>query len=138
MKTRTCHEVARKKDPGRTTGRSGDEGIAKRPGKGKAPSRVHLITGPAGSGKTLLTHHIEDTLGVDADFQLHSATSWVPQALDLAAGILRSASIPGRDDVLLTLESEADRLVRPCLIIVDGITSQEQFDEIARHVDTSW
>ena len=101
----------------------------------RAPSRVHMITGPAGSGKTRLTYHLADVLSADVDFQLHSATSWVLQDLDLAVEVLRYASIAGGTDPLLTLESEAVKLARPCLIIIDGITAQEQFDQIARHID---
>ncbi len=101
----------------------------------RTPSRVYLITGAAGSGKTRLTYHLADALSSDVDFQLHSATSWGPQDLDLAAELLRYASIPGGEDPLLTLESQAVKLVRPCLIVIDGITAQEQFDHIARHID---
>lgn len=101
----------------------------------QSPARVYLITGAAGSGKTRLTYHLADVLNTEADVQLHSATAWLLQDLDLAVELLRYASIPGERDPLLTLESEAAVLSRPCLIIIDGITAQEQFDQIARHVD---
>lgn len=101
----------------------------------QAPSRVYLINGPAGSGKSRLTHYLVNILGSEVDFQLHAATSWAPQHFDLAVEILRYASISGGEDSLLTLESEAAKLPRPCLIVIDGITAQEQFDPIARHID---
>lgn len=101
----------------------------------ESPSRVYLITGQAGSGKTRLSYHLADVLHAEADVQLHSAAAWVSQDLDLAVELLRYASIASERDPLLTLESQAVGLARPCLIVIDGITAQVQFDQIARHVD---
>ena len=48
-----------------------------------SPSRVFLIKGPAGSGKTRLTYHLaEQTSGID--FQLHSSESWNAGHADVA------------------------------------------------------
>ncbi|MFH9863015.1 orotidine 5'-phosphate decarboxylase / HUMPS family protein [Streptomyces sp. NPDC017202] len=98
-------------------------------------SRVFVVKGPPGSGKTALTYHLADQMGLDVSFQLHSADSWDLPRFELAAEILRYASVPRSDDALLTLEQAGVRLDRPCVVVVDGIASQSRFDAVARQVD---
>lgn len=52
-------------------------------------SRVYVLAGPAGTGKTRLAYHLAGQLVPDVDVQLHSATSWDLDQLDLAVEILR-------------------------------------------------
>lgn len=98
-------------------------------------ARVFVIKGPSGSGKTRMTYHAADALAHVADIQLLTVASWDLTAVDLAAEILRYASLPAGEDALLTLERACDLLERPCLVLIDGIGSQEDFDRIGRHVD---
>lgn len=100
-----------------------------------SPSRVFVVKGPPGSGKTALTYHLADRMGPDVSFQLHSADSWDLPRFELAAEILRYASVPRSGDALLTLEQGGGRLDRPCVVVVDGIASQSRFDAVARQVD---
>ncbi|WP_409493980.1 orotidine 5'-phosphate decarboxylase / HUMPS family protein [Amycolatopsis sp. cmx-11-12] len=99
-------------------------------------SRVCAVTGPAGSGKTHLTYHLATELSTEADVQLLAANSWDLPGLDLAVEILRYASIPRQHDALLTLEAASSAASRTCVVIVDGISSQVEFNEIGRHIDT--
>ncbi|WP_217137092.1 orotidine 5'-phosphate decarboxylase / HUMPS family protein [Streptomyces sp. AC558_RSS880] len=101
----------------------------------ESPSRVFVLKGPPGSGKTALTYHLADRMGPDVSFQLHSADSWDLPRFELAAEILRYASVPRSDDSLLTLERAGVRLDRPCVVVVDGIASQSRFDAVALQVD---
>jgi 3-keto-L-gulonate-6-phosphate decarboxylase len=98
-------------------------------------ARVFVIKGPSGSGKTRMTYHTAEALAHVADIQLLAIASWDLGAVDLAAEILRYASLPAGEDALLTLERACDLLERACLVLIDGIGSQEDFDRIGRHVD---
>ncbi|GAA4010602.1 hypothetical protein GCM10022247_36020 [Allokutzneria multivorans] len=98
-------------------------------------SRVYLLSGPAGSGKTALTHHLAGGLAAKADFQLFAVDAWDPAALDVAREILRYGSLPGGDDALLTLEAESSSLARTCVVVIDGIATQEQLQRVGRQVD---
>ncbi len=102
----------------------------------RSPSRVFLVKGPPGCGKTRLTYFLAEEFADQADVQLHTADSWHdPTQLDLATEILRYASIPRGDDPLLTLEREGAALRRPLLVVVDGMKHQTQFSHVARQVD---
>ncbi|MBI3685822.1 MAG: hypothetical protein HY241_00535 [Actinobacteria bacterium] len=101
----------------------------------ESSSRVYVVKGPPGSGKTRLTYHLADELANDVDVQLLSVDSWDLPTLDLAATILRYASIPQGIDPLLTLEAAGVALRRSCLVVVDGINSQEQLNQVGRHID---
>jgi 3-keto-L-gulonate-6-phosphate decarboxylase/HEAT repeat protein len=98
-------------------------------------ARVFVVKGPSGSGKTRMTYHAADALAHVADIQLLTAASWDVAAVDLATEILRYASVPAGDDALLTLERASELLTRPCLVLIDGIGSQDDFDRIGRQVD---
>ena len=98
-------------------------------------SRVYLITGPAGCGKTQLTYFLADQVSGLADVQLLSAGNAETLTSDVAVEILRYGSLPYHQDALLSLESETRALARPCVVMVDGITAHGQFDRIARQVD---
>ena len=99
-------------------------------------SRVYVIKGPAGSGKTRLVSHLATKLANEVDFQLHPLDSWDITSVDLAVEILRYASIPHGEDALLTLEGASTKLSRPCVVIVDGISTQAQLDRIGRQIDS--
>lgn len=97
-------------------------------------SRAFVMKGPPGSGKTHFTREAaREQTGVD--FQLHSVDTWNLSELDLAAEILRYASLPQRDDPLLTLESAAELLTRPCLVVIDGINAPGNLNPIGRQLD---
>jgi transcriptional regulator with XRE-family HTH domain len=98
-------------------------------------ARVFLVKGLSGSGKTRMTYHAADALAPVADIQLLTTASWDLAVVDLATEILRYASVPAGDDALLTLERASNLLARPCLVLIDGIGSQEDFDRIGRQVD---
>ncbi|WP_322768848.1 orotidine 5'-phosphate decarboxylase / HUMPS family protein [Frankia sp. Cr1] len=100
-----------------------------------SPSRIYLVTGPPGCGKTRLTCFLAESLAEDVDVQLHGADAW-SEPVDLATKILRYASLPGGEEPLLTLEDESATLDRPLLVVIDGLKDQAQFRSIAREVDT--
>ncbi|WP_284741831.1 orotidine 5'-phosphate decarboxylase / HUMPS family protein [Amycolatopsis sp. RTGN1] len=102
----------------------------------RSSARVYLLAGPAGVGKTRLVYQLVTELAGAADFQLHTVGSWEIGSLDLAVEILRYSSVPKENDALLTLEAESARLRRPCLVVIDGISSQSQFDRVGRQLDT--
>ena len=76
-------------------------------------ARVFLVSGSAGTGKTSLMHHLAREFGAETDCQLHAVSGWALGSVDIAAEILRYASIPGGDDALLTLEEHSTTLNRP-------------------------
>ena len=98
-------------------------------------ARVLLVSGSAGTGKTSLMHHLAREFAVDTDCQLHDVRSWALVSVDIAAEILRYASIPGGDDALLTLEEHSTTLDRPCLVVLDGIDSHSTFSVVGRQID---
>lgn len=100
-----------------------------------SPSRVYVIKGPPGCGKTRLMYYLADALAARADFQLHSVDSWDTRRFNLASEILRYASISRGDDPPLALEEISVNLRRQCLIVVDGIKTQEQLNDIGRQLD---
>ncbi|WIX85737.1 orotidine 5'-phosphate decarboxylase / HUMPS family protein [Amycolatopsis sp. DG1A-15b] len=98
-------------------------------------ARVFLVTGAAGTGKTSLTRHLARQFAGDVDCQLLTVSGWELGTVDLAAEILRYASIPRGEDALLTLEEHSTRLNRPCLVLVDGIADHDTFTAVGRHID---
>ncbi|WP_091629153.1 orotidine 5'-phosphate decarboxylase / HUMPS family protein [Amycolatopsis saalfeldensis] len=101
----------------------------------ESSARVFLVPGSAGIGKTSLTRHLAQQFTREADCQLLTVGSWEMSTVDIAAEILRYASIPRGDDALLTLEEHSARLTRPCLVLVDGIASHEAFATVGRQID---
>ncbi len=99
-------------------------------------SRIFIAKGPPGCGKTRLMYYLAGVLATDADFQLHSVDSWSKQRLDLAGEILKYASIPDGEDSALVLENLSTGLRRQCLVVFDGIKTQEQFNDIGRQLDS--
>jgi 3-keto-L-gulonate-6-phosphate decarboxylase/transcriptional regulator with XRE-family HTH domain len=99
-------------------------------------ARTFVLTGPPGTGKSHLTHDAIRELSPDIDLQHHTVSSWDVEDLDLAAEVLRYASVPNGDDPLLTLEAAAVVLPRTCLIIIDGINAPETMEVIGRQLDT--
>lgn len=99
-------------------------------------ARVYVIKGSSGSGKSRLVTHLASVFASEADFQLHTLDSWDLTSVDLATEILRYASIPPAADPLLTLERAAAGLSRPCVIIIDGMSTQTQLDRLGRQVDS--
>lgn len=100
-----------------------------------SPSRVYVVKGPPGNGKTRLTHHLAARMRDRLDLQLHSVDVWGNRPVDLAAEILRYASLLTGEDSLLTVERVGAELSRPCLIVLDGVKSQAQADAVGRQVD---
>ncbi len=97
--------------------------------------RVYTVKGVPGCGKTRWAYHVTEELSASADFQLHSVDSWQIDSLDLAAEILRYASIARGDDPLLQLEHASALLCRPCLVIIDGLKSQQEMNHVGRQID---
>ncbi|ASU79141.1 hypothetical protein CDG81_13540 [Actinopolyspora erythraea] len=100
-----------------------------------ASARVFLLRGAAGTGKSHLAHYLSHNLSEQADFQLLTVSSWDLAAVDIAVEILRYAGISRGHDALLTLEQHAQRLSRPCVVVIDGISSHDEFALIGRQVD---
>ncbi|WP_159943335.1 MULTISPECIES: orotidine 5'-phosphate decarboxylase / HUMPS family protein [unclassified Nocardiopsis] len=98
-------------------------------------ARVFFLTGGTGSGKTLLTQHLARRWSEQVDFQLHSCSSRALPITGLATEILRYASLPSGEDALLTLERMSDTLDRTCVVVIDGVDTEEQLTVIGRLVD---
>src|SRR5262249_29295374 len=94
-----------------------------------SPSRVYVIKGPPGSGKTRLTFHFAEQVAT-VDFQLHAADSWTGRTVDLATELLRYASIDGGHDPQLTLERECATLARPTIVIIDGPHTEAEIHDL--------
>ena len=101
----------------------------------ESASRVFVIKGPPGSGKTTAVGHVAAVLADEIDSQIHAVDSWPLGQLDLPSQVLRYASIAGGGDPLLTLEQRASRLDRSLLVVIDGISSREQLHEVGRQLD---
>jgi 3-keto-L-gulonate-6-phosphate decarboxylase/transcriptional regulator with XRE-family HTH domain len=100
-----------------------------------SPSRAFLMVGPPGCGKTSATYHLARTLSGRVDVQLHSMDTWNTLRSDLAADVLRYASMPAGDDALLELEIESERLAKPTLVVIDGLSDRAQVDDVGRQID---
>ena len=98
-------------------------------------TRVFLLSGPAGTGKTQLTHHLAGQVATDADLQIFAVTEWPDEHVDLASESLRYASIPPGQDALLTLEEHCAGLSRPCVIVIDGVANDHDFAFIGRQIE---
>jgi hypothetical protein len=100
-----------------------------------SPTRVYVIKGPPGSGKTRLTYHLAEQVSV-VDFQLHTADSWSGHSTDLASEILRYASIEGGHDPLLTIERECAQLSHPIVVVIDGPSTVAEIQQVCHQLDT--
>lgn len=98
-------------------------------------TRAFLLSGPAGTGKTQLTHHLADQVANDADLQIFAVTERTDEHVDLASEVLRYASIPPGQDALLTLEEHCAGLSRPCVVVIDGVANDHDFASIGRQVE---
>jgi 3-keto-L-gulonate-6-phosphate decarboxylase/transcriptional regulator with XRE-family HTH domain len=98
-------------------------------------TRVFVLTGGAGSGKTRLTQHLARQWSGQVDFQFHTCSTWALSATSLATEILRYASLPSGNDGLLSLERASNSLERPCVVVIDGVDSEEQLTVVGRQVD---
>ncbi|MEU4360306.1 orotidine 5'-phosphate decarboxylase / HUMPS family protein [Promicromonospora sp. NPDC023987] len=96
-------------------------------------ARVFLLSGAAGTGKSVLVRHAATVFAGRADFQVHLASRDGSEGL--ASGILRYGSIAPGHEPLLTLETFARTLTRPLVVTIDAIGTPEEFDSTARAVD---
>ena len=94
-------------------------------------SRVFVLSGQAGSGKSTLVRSA--AAAMPADVQIHPATATTPA--ELAADILRYGSVPVGADALLTLESSAEALLRPLVVVLDGVNTEALLSSVGRAVD---
>ncbi|MEU4243120.1 orotidine 5'-phosphate decarboxylase / HUMPS family protein [Actinoplanes sp. NPDC026619] len=98
-------------------------------------AQVCVVEGPPGCGKSELTYEIARRYADQMIIQLHSTDSWHERRADLAAEILRYASIATGGDPHLTVEREFSDLTRSCLIVVDGLKAVEDVAQVGRQVD---
>lgn len=96
-------------------------------------SRVFVLCGPAGTGKSTLVQSAVTALNGTADVQVHPGDEGNPT--DLAAAILRYGSVPAGEDALLTLERTVEALPRPLVVVLDGINSGSAIRSVGRAVD---
>ncbi|MFX0574711.1 orotidine 5'-phosphate decarboxylase / HUMPS family protein [Nocardia nepalensis] len=101
-----------------------------------SPARAFVLAGRAGSGKTRFTQHVAHTMSTKADFQFHTCSTWNPTSTDLATEILRYASLSSGDDALLSLEQASGSLDHPCVVVIDGVDSDNQLVVVGRQVDS--
>jgi 3-keto-L-gulonate-6-phosphate decarboxylase/transcriptional regulator with XRE-family HTH domain len=99
-------------------------------------ARVFVLTGSPGCGKTQFTYHLATSASEGYDYQYHKIDSWNAGVTDLASEILRYSSLSSGDDPLLTLENASTSLNQPCVVILDGINTHEQLDQLSRQVDS--
>jgi 3-keto-L-gulonate-6-phosphate decarboxylase len=100
----------------------------------RSSSRVFLIKGAPGTGKSRLTYHYAGR-NTDADFQLHSEERYSNHPEELAKAILRYASVDAGPDALLTLERHSALLKRPVLVVIDGPKAQDEIHAVCRQID---
>ena len=98
-------------------------------------SRVFVVTGPPGCGKSALIYHMAGELATRADVQVHAVDSWQSDRLDIPVEILRYASLAAGEDALLTLEQVSERLLRPTVVVIDGVKTRSQLNTIGRQLD---
>ena len=96
--------------------------------------RVFVLTGPPGAGKSCLVQHVASR-PVAAAVQLHDVAMWRPRDVDLAAEVLRYASLEPGADAALTLEHTLAGTAGPLLVVIDGIATAAHLDSVARQVD---
>lgn len=99
----------------------------------RSSSRVFVLSGLAGTGKSTLVGSIAASLSATVDVQIHPATAATPT--DLAADILRYGSASVGTDALLTLEAAAESLIRSLVVVVDGVNTEATLDSVGRAVD---
>jgi 3-keto-L-gulonate-6-phosphate decarboxylase len=101
----------------------------------ESSSRVFVLAGPPGCGKTRLAHHLVGVLDGRADVQVHALATWGPEFPDVVNEVLRFGSLAPADDALLVLERACADLDRPCVVVLDGVSSQEQLDRVGRYLE---
>jgi len=99
-------------------------------------SRVFILTGGPGSGKSSLAAYLAAQLADWSDFQIHRVDGvGEREPIDLATTILRFGSVGAGEDPLLTLEQECQDLDRPLTVIIDGANTREITEHLFRQVD---
>jgi 3-keto-L-gulonate-6-phosphate decarboxylase/transcriptional regulator with XRE-family HTH domain len=96
--------------------------------------RVFVLAGPPGAGKSRLVQHVASG-PISAAVQLHDVASWRVQDVDVAAEVLRYASLEPGADAALTLERKVVGATGPLLVVIDGISTAPHLDSVARQVD---
>ncbi|MEU4385849.1 orotidine 5'-phosphate decarboxylase / HUMPS family protein [Promicromonospora sp. NPDC023805] len=99
----------------------------------ESDSRVFVLCGAAGTGKSTLVRAAASALADVASVQIHLASTAGPEAI--AADILRYGSAPAGPDALLTLEQAASTVTRPLIVVLDGINTAETMRGAGHAVD---
>ncbi len=97
--------------------------------------RVFVLAGLPGAGKSSLVQHLA-VGSIEPVVQLHDVALWRGQETDLAAEILRYASLEPGATAALTLERVLAQMDSRLAVVIDGIATAPRLDSIARQVDS--
>jgi hypothetical protein len=99
-------------------------------------SRVLLVAGSLGVGKTTICCHVVDSFPAGTAVQLHLVQHIDRSSFGLAASILRYADVPiGSNDPLQLVSRLLDESTETWLVVVDGISDAIQWRWLGKELD---